>query len=158
MYTAKKQCPGTESSALDTATGKAELRNIQNVLQRRKAERGKHAVNHRVEPVVERRMVPRELHHHPALARLLYQRNRQEIFNHQPQRRPAQQHLQRPRQRALDHAGSKPRQCAEQHQLQKQPRRFFFDPVEPVDLHHQKHGRHQRGKQQKRTHKLPFLQ
>lgn len=154
MYTAKKQCPGTESSALDTATAKPNCATYRMFSSAAKPS----AANHRVEPVVERRMVPRELHHHPALARLLYQRNRQEIFNHQPQRRPAQQHLQRPRQRALDHAGSKPRQCAEQHQLQKQPRRFFFDPVEPVDLHHQKHGRHQRGKQQKRTHKLPFLQ
>ena len=92
-------------------------------------------------------MAPREFQHDPALAGFLHQRDGQKILQHQPQHAAAKRHIQQACERALDRARNHTRQRAEQHQLQQKPRRLFFNPVEPVHLHHQKRGGHQRGQQ-----------
>ena len=137
---------------------KAGLRHIQHVFQRRKAERGEHAVHDRVKPVVKRRMMPQNGPDGQSLAKLLRAGDDEEVTDDQISEsscgKPA---VQQPQQHALQRIRRQCRQRAAADERPQNARRLFFDLVQPVHAHQQRRRRKQRRQKQERTHGLTSL-
>ena len=132
---------------------KAGLRHIQHIFQRRKAERGEHAVHDRVKPVVKRRMMPQNGPDGQALAKLLRAGDDEKVADDQISKSPCgKPAVQQPQQHALQHIRRQRGQRAAADERPQNARRLLFNCVQPIHAHQQRRRRQQGRQKQERTH------
>jgi len=145
----EEEVAGDRQQRAGDGGGEAVLHDVEHVLQRGEADRGKDVVDDGVEAVIERGIVPRELFDGEALAELLGARDDDEVLDDEVgqvclMEKLAEDGQQQPLDTARHHAGDR----AEQDELPQKARGFLFDRVEPIDAHQQNNGRQQRRQQQ----------